>query len=510
MRLLIAEDEDYTREGLMDSLPWQEYGISEIMQARDGSEALKISLWFKPDIVLTDIRMPKLSGIEFAQRLTKQCPDSKILFISGYLDISYLKSAIQLSAVDYIEKPLNPEAVKAAVKKAVDSINEKRRQGMIFEKKNELQMQKLASTLRYQNKDKALIYSLCKEIGLLTNSNYIVIVLWDREKLRTQEENIGLINDFWKRNGCMSICAFIEHDEYFTIIEFKNGEEKKIHKLCESFSMMEKSFCVGMGFRVDNLMSVSESYKVALFNANRGYYNTEKNLFVMDDKILNTKNLDHNLFAEFDSIIRYTPRKLKQWLEQLFSKMGEKECYPREHVKSLFVTFAKTMLKGKQNIITRIDGLYDEEDVERFLSEANTLLQVKNLMLELAAEYEAEIEKGYGYSKTVRGAIEFIDAHYTQVDLGIEAIAEFVHLSSAHLSVLFKQETGVTLKQYIGDYRLELSKKLLASELYKINEIAELCGYSNSSYFAKVFKAATGLSPVEYRNQWGIENIPVP
>lgn len=78
MRLLIADDEDYAREGLIESIPWEKYGIDEIMQAKDGREALTISGWFRPDIVLTDIRMPKLNGLEFAERLIRQCPDSKL------------------------------------------------------------------------------------------------------------------------------------------------------------------------------------------------------------------------------------------------------------------------------------------------------------------------------------------------------------------------------------------------------------------------------------------------
>lgn len=120
-------------------------------------------------------------------------------------------------------------------------------------------------------------------------------------------------------------------------------------------------------------------------------------------------------------------------------------------------------------------------------------------------EYQRELEEGLRYSKVVRGVIDYIDSHYTHANLGIEDIAEYMHLSSAHLSVLFKQETGATIKQYISDYRLELSKKMLANEHYKINEIAELCGYSNANYFAKVFKAANDQSPVEYRKNCGIE-----
>ena len=117
MRLLIADDEDYAREGLIESIPWEKYGIDEIMQAKDGREALTISGWFRPDIVLTDIRMPKLNGLEFAERLIRQCPDSKLLFMSGYMEIEYLKKAISLDAVEFVEKPIELDKVEQAVKK---------------------------------------------------------------------------------------------------------------------------------------------------------------------------------------------------------------------------------------------------------------------------------------------------------------------------------------------------------------------------------------------------------
>ena len=115
MRLLIADDEDYAREGLIESIPWEKYGIDEIMQAKDGREALTISGWFRPDIVLTDIRMPKLNGLEFAERLIRQCPDSKLLFMSGYMEIEYLKKAISLDAVEFVEKPIELDKVEQTI-----------------------------------------------------------------------------------------------------------------------------------------------------------------------------------------------------------------------------------------------------------------------------------------------------------------------------------------------------------------------------------------------------------
>ena len=101
-KILIADDEDYTREGLIDAVDWDKFGIDEIMQAVNGAEAARIAQWFQPDIVISDIRMPQMDGIELAERLLRINPDRRVIFISGYMEIEYLKSAIQLAAVDYI------------------------------------------------------------------------------------------------------------------------------------------------------------------------------------------------------------------------------------------------------------------------------------------------------------------------------------------------------------------------------------------------------------------------
>ncbi|WP_436756387.1 response regulator, partial [Streptomyces sp. URMC 124] len=88
------------------SIDWEDYGVSEVLQVEDGAEALRKATIHRPEIVITDIRMHKLNGIEFAERLVAACPDSKLLFISGYMDVAYLKSAIRLAAVDFVEKPI--------------------------------------------------------------------------------------------------------------------------------------------------------------------------------------------------------------------------------------------------------------------------------------------------------------------------------------------------------------------------------------------------------------------
>lgn len=132
MKLLIADDELLTREGLASSIDWESMGIHQIFQADDGIRALHIAKLQEPDIILSDIRMPRMNGIEMVEKLAEILPDTSIIFMSGYSDKEYLKAAIKLKAIDYVEKPLNPEEVRATVLEAVS-----RRRKILRSRQNE-------------------------------------------------------------------------------------------------------------------------------------------------------------------------------------------------------------------------------------------------------------------------------------------------------------------------------------------------------------------------------------
>ena len=125
MKLLIADDEKLTREGLKNGIAWEELGIDEIRLAHDGRDALRIAETFLPDIVLTDVRMPHMDGIEMAKALKERFPELSVIFMSGYSDREYLKAAIRLRAVSYVEKPIHLNEVSAAVAAAAKECGER-------------------------------------------------------------------------------------------------------------------------------------------------------------------------------------------------------------------------------------------------------------------------------------------------------------------------------------------------------------------------------------------------
>ncbi len=500
MRLLIADDEDYAREGLIESIPWEKYGIDEIMQAKDGREALTISGWFRPDIVLTDIRMPKLNGLEFAERLIRQCPDSKLLFMSGYLELEYLKKAISLDAVEFVEKPIELDKVEQAVKKAVTFVREKE----LFEKKEgqwqKLERQRLLNMLKLKTKDKALIEKLCCEVGFPEKAGYLTAVLWNKN-----EENAGelepLAAEFWKDTGIDYLLTMLDRGKYLFLGAFGAFQQSRIREKCREMAGLKEGLCLGIGFETDNLMAVAASSEIALLNAEQSFFKSERRIFEIEDGIPEMKKLNPGLYAEFDRILKEDAGKVTAWLHELAEKICGEGFYRQEDIVMLMSAFARLLIQEKNALLLSVEGIDTEEDAEQKIREASSMAEVMELFDRLLEAFGIHREQETQYSRLVRDTIAYIEQHCREAELSVTDIAADMHFSAAHLNVLFRKETGVTVKQYISDYRLNLSKKLLCNPHIKVSEIAERCGYSNAIYFSKVLRASENMSPVEYRKE---------
>ena len=500
MRLLIADDEDYAREGLIESIPWEKYGIDEIMQAKDGREALTISGWFRPDIVLTDIRMPKLNGLEFAERMIRQCPDSKLLFMSGYMEIEYLKKAISLDAVEFVEKPIELDKVEQAVKKAVTFVREKE----LFEKKEgqwqKLERQRLLNMLKLKTKDKALIEKLCREVGFPEKAGYLTAVLWNKN-----EENAGelepLAAEFWKDTGIDYLLTMLDRGKYLFLGAFGAFRQSRIREKCREMAGLKEGLCVGIGFETDNLMAVAASSEIALLNAEQSFFKSERRIFEIEDGIPEMKKLNPGLYAEFDRILKEDAGEVTAWLHELAEKICGEGFYRQEDIVMLMSAFARLLIQEKNALLLSVEGIDTEEDAEQKIREASSMAEVMELFDRLLEAFGIHREQETQYSRLVRDTIAYIEQHCREAELSVTDIAADMHFSAAHLNVLFRKETGVTVKQYISDYRLNLSKKLLCNPHIKVSEIAERCGYSNANYFSKVFRASENMTPVEYRKE---------
>ncbi|ACT02757.1 response regulator [Paenibacillus sp. JDR-2] len=500
MRILIADDDDYTREGLSETIDFEKFGIREVFLASDGAEALRLASLKKPDIVLTDIRMPKLNGIEFAEKLAETSPGCQLLFMSGYMDVEYLRSAIKLSAVEYIEKPLKLGEVEQAIMKSVRTIQSKQKQTAVLNQKNELERQRLAGLLRENGANLETVNELCQETGFPMGKRYVGMLVSCRKEEEGSRADLDLINRYWSSNGVMVIGEQLDRYRCFVVAAYDKQDYKRIHYLADLFVRKHEAYSLGIGEPATGLELLPASYQSACRASERSFYDPRRRFYQPQEKGQSHAVLA-NLLPEFYKQKEENPEQLPEWVDASCKQLREQEYADCARIIALFETAALALVGGSKKLLIGLESEYGIQDVEEALRNCRTLEQVERTMNIICSAYLEEVQETSPYSRLVQDVLQYIAAHYQNPDLDLRTIADHMHLSTAHLGMLFKQETGVSMKQYISDYRIGLAKKLVMSEHYKMNTIAELCGYASASYFAKVFKASTDLSPLEYRKK---------
>lgn len=500
MRLLIVDDEDYTREGLVEEIDWGSYGIDEIMQASDGNFALKIAQWFLPDIVLTDIRMPKKDGIEFATDLLDINQDCLIIFMSGYIEIEYLKKAIDLSALAFIEKPISIQKVTEAISKAVQAVNKKKNHLKLSMDNVELQKQNLVNLLICKDNSREMVIRNCSESNFPYDTNYNCMVVWDKGPSEARDLNLKKIYLWFKNHKINCLCNQKEPNQYIVILSYRK-HYKNMDEHYRDFSKTYPRYTIGIGFPVADIMNIYTSYSSAIAALNYSFYDEEKRLFEIDEHAMKQSPLDPGIYNEFYDVYKNTPYYLKEWLEKLVQHFVDIKYYQKDQVNNLLKSFAITILRDHVDLYDNLEGITANKELDILFEYSRSIFEIKKILIKIAEEFIKKLDNSSKYSRIINDVVDYISKHYQDPNLSIQELAENMHLSSTRLNILFKQEKQITLKQYLSNIRNTKAQALLENEHYNITEIAEMCGYANANYFAKVFKENNNLTPLEYRKQ---------
>ncbi len=499
MKILIADDEDYTREGLMEEIAWEEFGIDEIMQAVNGEEALKIVKWFRPDIVLSDIRMPKMDGIAFAEEMVRLIPASKLIFMSGYMETDYLKSAIRLSVIDYIEKPIDIVQVKKALRRAVDEIAREKKTREADQVNREFRQQKLFEVLTHRDSDERTAEKLAGEVGFPMNGEYVCLAVRFPRCRRTAggelEQVLEMVLDIegraigiWQEDSCFEV-----------ILSWPERMRYRLTPLYQRILEKWPDCRLAVGIEVHDCKNIYNSCKTARAAMNCAFYQPDNRMFEIDESILQKRFMEPGIYGAFLRVLPGGPQKMSEWFQSLFGDLASRKYYQKEQVYTLMVSLLTAVLRQYPEICDRLPQLGGEEQLQAHILGMDSLQEIRDFTEKILGCVQEREEALSGYGRVIRGVLDYIAAHYGEEDLSTAQIAEHFHFSPAYMNVLFKQEMKMTLKQYLSNYRLERARKLLEQGYMKVTEIAEKCGYANANYFAKVFRDSTGMTPVEYR-----------
>lgn len=522
MKLLIVDDEELTRTGLMYSFNWKAHHIDEILQADDGINGLHTALSEHPDIILCDIRMPRMDGIDMLEKIRSTLPNIPVIFMSGYSDKAYFKAAIKLKAIQYIEKPINMSELESALENAIKECKHYDYQKTVETIYVDQAIKELASLLTTPySYSKQTIYSLCLECNinyLLEKLHYITALI---VRLDHPTEDHLLLSNFYQ--SLHTFLAPLQLDVIYTskkipsIIYYIYGsssptthaKEQFTHYIQSYFSSLYSSY-ISVGETVAGIENAYSSYTSAVLSLQSSFFFSPGTILTQNlltpSETSNKSMLISLAFRYKQALKNKKYDSLSLILDALSDYCTENTSLLESQVKSTYYELLIHLHTYQQHYKLGVDlPLENSENIMELMSSFFSFSELHQCLVQKTNYFLKEMNTLISIHPTILTMREYISRHYQDPQLSVKAISDYAALSTSYACTLFKAETGTTLNQFITEYRMEKAKQLLADSRYKVNDICLQVGYNDSNYFGKSFKKYCGLSPSEYRN--GVLNL---
>lgn len=531
LKVFLVEDESVIRDGLRDNIPWQQYGFQFVGEAADGEMALPLIRKTRPDVLITDIKMPFMDGLSLSRIVSKEFPKTKIVIISGYDDFEYARQAIEVGVDQFLLKPIT----RLMLKKTLLEMKEKIEQE---EDKNDYQIQYQAEMHVYEQfsrrrfMEKVLtgeltvkeIYEEASKLSLeITAPCYNLLLFY------LQEKNPDLsgegMDDFMRKQDEV-LHYFLRHPEYLLFRwnassygVLIRSETSQIGELTEKGLGHIRDFCMGqehlewyvaVGNPVERLSLLPECYRQV--NHYFAYRFMMPDLHVLSEVTLE----DYVNSQDEQNIDSVDPSTMAQEVIRDFLEHGnesEIHDFVESYLQSISRALKSRMFRAYVVLNIRFTMIAYVESLgalkEEYMKKIGDYAQEMNIepdevpayfvnMLQAAFEIREQASSSQN-RKLISRAIAYIDENYMHDSLSLNTVAAEAEVSANYLSAVFSQSMKKTFVEYVTEKRMEKAKKLLKSTSLSSGEIAARTGYKDSHYFSFVFKKTQGMSPREYR-----------
>ena len=522
IKLLIVDDERTIRNGLMRHIDWNSLGIDMVQSAESAQEALSVCEMFRPNIVLSDIRMRGMGGIEMCTQLHEKYPDCQFIFVSGYSDKAYLKAAISLGAVDYIEKPVSPELLTAAVRKAVETCTQLRKKASadeVLEESRDFLGQVVLHALAHndypENFEKSVELS-----GLLPRSfeAYRFCMLRADSSVpntSTVQKELAAVLEYLPQlsDGGMLYGAFLD-DRCFCIL-LSGGREaigddcaflQALRAKIPTLRVHDRRFFMACGPCVPDWRMLHHSYADLQGCMRELFFSGWGKCAVQEaDRPFAPISFDKNLLAAFSGAFsKRDEESVHEVLDEIYSGLSVQTDANPEQIRSIYYSLDYLMNEEYERRMYAREQSGESGPATYCIGKMQaieTLSELSGFMIERANRMMELCRKDDENGSAVLQVIRIMRQSYADKNLSVKSLAESVYLTPTYLSGLFKKCTGKTIGQYLTELRIEYSMKLLMNKQLKLYHVAEMVGYDDPNYFAKIFKRHVGMTPSEYRER---------
>ncbi|GGD72352.1 DNA-binding response regulator [Paenibacillus nasutitermitis] len=520
---MIADDEELLRTGLTKMIERMELPVVVVGTASDGLQALDMIAVHEPHVLLTDIRMPNMDGLELIENLAKNQHHIRTIILSGYDDFDYARKALRSGCSDYLVKPpifteLSEllHSIYLEFSLELEKLIEESKKNEILHRSQVLLKTDFLRTLlvKKNNVSTKRWIEQGDRLGInLGSDTYAVAILRSEKRFeRTQKYSTADWELF--KYACLNITGEIvdgalsfydEQEQLVILLPNRYSFEESCEKLQET--RMNLSHYLHLSFSV----ALSASYPFhaiaeAYVEANRLLsvrLLREKSVLVTSKELIHYVNEDvtHHLkqlgeLQDSDSLSEIQ-MKLNHWLETV--KIAAYTPQALEKLKQeLRVALLTLTQKPPMKQIEHESGFFSSQWLEQLGhadSYSDQLEPIHQMIEQLARQQKA----GPHQNQTVEKATAYIQKYYNR-SINLVSISEHVHMNPAYFSVMFKKKSGIGVIEFLTEVRMEKAKKLLVETELKTYQIAELVGYNDPAYFSNIFKRQCGITPHEYRN----------
>lgn len=520
-RAVIADDEGIILNGLKKLIDWDSLGVEIIGDAGDGQQLRQVIEESDPDLVITDIMMPRMTGLEILSWYQVSYTRAKFIFISGYQEFSYAREALQNGAVDYLLKPVGRKELEDAVRKAIGMLKDQNPVEIFREYTNEIQalFQEINDGNGYEQQEFYRLFAeqhiefenhvfagisigirpdIADELSAQSFQRYNLLrfSVYNRVEEAFHKKKCGFIIN--KDDSAMHLIGVFPKERE---ADFLGTYVEPICRQVEAESNTQ--LCVGIGMPTDQISMLKNTYKTAKFSFDL-YFFEEKPMICFEE-------IHKNYTVSFDDF--------EDSVEQAFraivakdSTVMDKIDYIMDNIRAIhygnsYAALTRTMnftgdlgMKLYRYHMFDADFYQMQDELQRKVKGKKTFRALKKCIHE---HYEGLIRCIYETGKSkdkvlIEQVKDYIRENYTE-DLSIRELADVACVSQNYFSAMFKKETGQNYKAYLTQIRMEAALKLLQETDDKTYEIGEKVGYNNVRRFVDAFKQIYSVSPMEYK-----------
>lgn len=531
-KVLLVDDEILIRETIRDCIHWERDGFKYLGDASDGEMALPMIEQLKPDILITDIKMPFMNGLELSKIVRNRMPDVKIIILSGHEEFEYAREALSMGVEEYCLKPISSSDLMRLLRRVSDKIDKERSEKEQLAglkqrelEKTELSRQKLLSDLCGGLLSATEAIQTAEALSLRLVARCYAVVLIDQRHSAEDYDRLDMDTALLalKRVVDEQREHFLEYRSSLTKTVWiaKGDTAETLEILLRPFREMQEKMeaqpqCYALSLGIGSVQERLQGIHLSFLEA-------EESLYWQRLKRQNRRNLleatrssiHHSILLDRQAFIRFlkigTPRQLESFIPGFASALAQVDWNASLTGYYILNDLTLEVFKTAEELYRGPEAARQSlTDFQHSIESIRTWEEACHYLTRLVEQFwHLRSHASDRYAHLLLRVKEYITSNYDKDHISLQDAAESINMSPSHLSKIFSQETGQTFIEFLTQTRINKAMELLQSTQAKTYEIAFRVGYSDPHYFSNLFKRVTGMTTTEFRKQGALPTTAV-